>query len=70
MDVSKLLAELRAERALLDEVITNLEQISEPKKKRGRPRRSAVPVTRFAEDTEEAEKAKSAGDTRAAAISA
>ena len=27
MDVSKLLAELRAERALLDEVITNLEQI-------------------------------------------
>ena len=70
MDVSKLLAELRAERALLDEVITNLELISEPKKRRGRPRRSAVPVTSFPEGTEGSSDSESASDARAAAISA
>ena len=70
MDVSKLLAELRAERALLDEVITNLEQISEPKKRRGRPRKNAVRVTGFPENTEESGEAETAAGPRAAAVSA
>lgn len=37
MEISKVLAELRAERALLDEVIENLEILSTGHKKRGRP---------------------------------
>jgi hypothetical protein len=37
MEISKVLAELRAERALLDEVIENLEKLSTGQKKRGRP---------------------------------
>ena len=41
MDVSKILAELRAERTLLDEVIANLERMS-GMRRRGRPRKSAA----------------------------
>jgi hypothetical protein len=49
MDVSKILAELRAERALLDEVITNLERVatSTVKRGRGRPRKHPAPVKAF-----------------------
>jgi hypothetical protein len=52
MDVSKILAELRAERALLDEVIANLERVAVPtgKRGRGRPRKYPVPVTNFPSD--------------------
>ena len=49
MDVSKILAELRAERALLDEVIANLERVAvaTEKRGRGRPRKHPAPVTNF-----------------------
>ena len=47
MDVSKILAELKAERALLDEVISNLERVAAPKAKRGRPRKYPAPIGNF-----------------------
>ena len=48
MEVSKVLAELRAERALLDEVIANLERLSTGgPKKRGRPRGRHLKGTSF-----------------------
>ncbi len=45
MDVSKIIAELRAERALLDEVIGNLERLSGPASRR-RPHTSLTAVGR------------------------
>ncbi|HUI79312.1 MAG TPA: hypothetical protein VLY24_15405 [Bryobacteraceae bacterium] len=50
MDVSKILAELRAERALLDEVIANLERMATPKAKRGRPRKYPARLENFPPD--------------------
>ena len=55
MDVSKILAELRAERALLDEVIANLERVATPTQKRGRgrPRKHPAPIKTFPSGGEE-----------------
>lgn len=55
MDVSKILAELRAERALIDEVIANLERVAIPTEKRGpgRPRKYPAPVASFPSAGEE-----------------
>jgi hypothetical protein len=50
MEISKVLAELRAERALLDEVIENLEKLSTGHKKRGRPRGRHIKSTSFPDD--------------------
>ena len=50
MEISKVLAELRAERALLEEVIANLESLSTGHKKRGRPRGRHLKVTSFPGD--------------------
>jgi hypothetical protein len=50
MEISKLLAELRAERALLDEVIDKLETLSTGHKKRGRPRGRHIKGTSFPDD--------------------
>jgi hypothetical protein len=50
MEISKVLTELRAERALLDEVIQNLEKLSTGHKKRGRPRGRHLKVTSFPGD--------------------
>ena len=50
MEISKVLAELRAERALLDEVIENLEKLSTGHKKRGRPRGRHLRVASFPGD--------------------
>ena len=47
MGIPKILAELRAERALLDEVIENLERLYTGHKKRGRPRGRHLKVTSF-----------------------
>ena len=51
MEISKVLAELRAERALLDEVIENLETLSTGHKKRGRPPGRHIKGTSFSDDT-------------------
>jgi hypothetical protein len=51
MEISKVLNELRAERALLDEVIGNLERLSTGPKKRGRPRGRRLKVTSFPGET-------------------
>lgn len=50
MEISKVLAELRAERALLDEVIESLERLSTGHKKRGRPPGRHIKGTSFPDD--------------------
>jgi hypothetical protein len=70
MDVSKILAELRAERALLDEVIANLERVatSTSKEKRGpgRPRKHPAPIKNFPSGGEEPPPSGPSEDSRAA----
>jgi hypothetical protein len=70
MDVSKILAELRAERALLDEVIANLERVatSTGKRGRGRPRKHPTPVTNFPSGGEEPGSSDPTKDARAARL--
>jgi len=54
MDISKMVAELRAERALLDEVISSLEKLSTGPRKRGRPRGTHIKLASFpAGDTDD-----------------
>jgi hypothetical protein len=50
MEISKVLTELRAERALLDEVIEKLETLSTGHKKRGRPHGRHIKGTSFPDD--------------------
>lgn len=68
MDVSKILAELRAERALLDEVIANLERVATPKEKRGpgRPRKYPAPVKNFPSGGDEPPSSDPSKDARTA----
>jgi hypothetical protein len=69
MDVSKILAELRAERALLDEVIANLERVAVPttvKRGRGRPRKYPAPVKNFPAGSEEPSSSNPSEDAQAA----
>jgi hypothetical protein len=68
MDVSKILAELRAERALIDEVIANLERVAIPtgKRGRGRPRKYPAPATSLPAGGEEPPSLVPQEDARAA----
>ena len=70
MDVSKILAELRAERALLDEVISNLERVAVAapagKRGRGRPRKYPAPVRNFPTGGDEPASPDPSQDARAA----
>jgi hypothetical protein len=70
MDVSKILAELRAERALLDEVIVNLERVatstSKEKRGRGRPRKHPAPIKNFPSGDAEPASSGPSEDSRSA----
>jgi hypothetical protein len=66
MDVSKILAELRAERALLDEVIGNLERMAGAKPKRGRPRKYPAPAENFPASAAEPPASAPSDEARAA----
>jgi len=65
LNVAKVLAELRAERALLDEVILSLEKLSGGPRRPGRPRGSRSKVANFSEP--EGEYATSESQGRACA---
>jgi len=68
MDVSKILAELRAERALLDEVIANLERVATTTQKRGRgrPRKHPLPIQNFRSGGDDPPSSPPSEDSRAA----
>ena len=68
MDVSKILAELRAERALLDEVIANLERVATPtvKRGRGRPRKHPADIRNFPSGGDEPSSQGPSEDARSA----